>query len=176
LVDQLEELADRSNPEGRAVLAHLRRGLSANPTYVLARVGWLLNRVPDGYLLDAILTAALFALAKGACRNRKDHTLGRAFGSLPGIGDSASIERRFIDLLDTDRQDLDYKLRQAITLIAPHELPLDWGLLLVDLHWWDHPDRKVQKRWARDFWAAGAEENTESADKPQVVESSAKEV
>jgi CRISPR system Cascade subunit CasB len=171
LVDSLEDLADPSHPD-RAVLAHLRRGLSADPSYVVARVGWLFRAVPDGDLFDAVLTAGLFALTKGGCANRKDWSFGKTFGSLPGKGDNASIERRFIDLLDTDREDLDYKLRQAVTLIAQHQLPLDWSLLLLHLRHWDHPDRWVQRRWARDFWAAsGEQDRTEIVDEPRIIES-----
>jgi CRISPR system Cascade subunit CasB len=167
MVADLKGLAKPGNPD-RATLAHLRRGLSADPAYVLSRVGWLFRGVPDTALEDAILGAGLFALSKGDCADRKDWSFGRAFGSIPG--GSASIERRFVDLLDTDADDLPYKLRQAFTLIAQHQLPLDWSQLLFHLGQWGHPDRWVQKRWARDFWAVAAQADVGTADQPQIVE------
>jgi CRISPR system Cascade subunit CasB len=172
LVQKLQDLADPADPD-RAALAHLRRSLATDPAYVLARVGWLFRAVPGEFrdLDNAILVAGLFALTKGDCPNRKDWSFGRAFGSLPGKADNTSIERRFIDLLDTDIDDLRYKLRQALTLVAPHQLPLDWELLLVHLRQWDHPDRRVQKWWARDFWAAASQDNSDMSDEPSIVES-----
>src|SRR5438105_878989 len=103
MVQTLEQLADPT-PQ-RETLAHLRHGLrgrEVNTAYVLARVGWLFCRVPPDDEADAILTASLFALTKGASPSREGWSVGRAFGSLPGKRDNISIERRFIDLLDTD--------------------------------------------------------------------------
>ena len=42
-------------------------------------------------------------------------------------------EKRFIDLLDTDKVELPKKLRQAIALIARDEAGLDWVLLIHHL-------------------------------------------
>jgi CRISPR system Cascade subunit CasB len=150
-MDQLEKLADPSSPN-RAVLAHLRKGLGDNPTYTLSRAGWLFSGFKEHDEDAAILTAGLFAWAKGKCSNVNGVSIGKAFAQLPGAGDNASIERRFVDLLDTDRNDLDFKLRQVVSLLAQHSLPLDWGQLCRHLVHWDHPNRWVQKQWARDFW------------------------
>jgi CRISPR system Cascade subunit CasB len=74
-----------------------------------------------------------------------------------------SVERRFIDLLDADPTDLPYKLRQAVSLLAANGVGLDWQLLFSHLRHWGHPDRWVQKRWARGFWSrAAAGGNAES--------------
>ncbi len=158
LVRDLCELVDERNPN-RAAPAHLRRGLDAPLDYSLSRVGWLFRRVPDRNLADAVLAAGLFAWVKGDCPQADDVNFGEAFGSGLTLEGKRQREKRFIDLLDTDADELPYKLRQAITLIARDGVGLDWALLIRDLGRWNHPDRKVQKQWARGFWAAAAEDD-----------------
>jgi len=63
---------------------------------------------------------------------------------------SASTERRFIHLLDADREQLPNRLRQMVALL--NEQPIDFQTLLGDLLYWNHPDKKVQNAWARAFY------------------------
>ena len=157
LVNRLTELADPGNPD-RAALAHLRRGLCGSPDYALARVGWLFRSVRDSAddreLDSAILVAGLFAWVKGDCPQNRGANVGRAFGHGLRDDDKKQREKRFTDLLDTDREELPYKLRQAISLIARDRdgVGLDWVMLIHDLVRWDDPERGVQKKWARGFW------------------------
>jgi CRISPR type I-E-associated protein CasB/Cse2 len=154
LVSRLTELADPDAPE-RSVLAHLRRGLCGPADYTLTRVGWLFRDVSHERDLDrAVLAAGLFAWVKGGCPQNGGANFGRAFGHGLSDDDKAKREKRFTDLIDTDIDDLPYKLRQAITLIARDGVGLDWVLLIQDLVHWDHPDRRVQKAWARGFWSS----------------------
>jgi CRISPR system Cascade subunit CasB len=166
LVEDLTKLADEKNPN-RAAMAHLRRGLERPPDYILGRVGWLFRRVPDWALNNALLTAGLFAWVKGNCPHRRPQTGadgkqkdGRNFGAAFGFGqdEKQQREKRFIDLLDADEEELPYKLRQAITLIGKEGIELDWILLIKHLGHWNHADRWVQKDWARGFWSAAVEE------------------
>lgn len=158
LVEHLEKLADPKNPN-RAVQAHLRRGLGGDSTRALMRAGWLFVSFRDRDEEDAaILTAGLFAWAKGKCAANASISLGGAFARLPGAGDNPSVERRFVDLLDTDRAELDVKLRQVISLLAQNAIGLDWAKLCRDILRWEHPERWVQKQWARDFWRSAAPE------------------
>jgi CRISPR system Cascade subunit CasB len=163
LVEELTDLADTESPN-RAALAHLRRGLDRPLAYTLGRVGWLFRRVPDFALADAVLAAGLFAWTKGECRHQRPNAdseakqkdgpnFGIAFGSGLTLEQKQQREKRFIDLLDTDREELPYKLRQAITLIARDGVRLDWVLLIRHLRHWEDADRRVQKKWARGFWA-----------------------
>ena len=152
LVDGLTELANPDSPK-RAALAHLRRGLAGPLDYTLGRVGWLFRRVPDFALDDAILAAGLFAWVKGDCRQAEKVNFGAAFGAGLTLDEKQQREKRFIDLLDTDADELPYKLRQAVTLIA-RDVGLDWVLFIRHLGYWGHPDRWVQKELARGFWAA----------------------
>jgi CRISPR system Cascade subunit CasB len=159
LVERLTEMAKPDNPN-RAVLAHLRRGLDGPPDYTLGRVGWLFARVPDAALDNAIRGAGLFAWVKGACPQAQRVNFGAAFGAGLTLDEKQQREKRFIDLLDTDTDELAYKLRQAVTLIARNGEKLDWALLIKHLGQWGHPDRWVQKDWARGFWAAAQAETT----------------
>jgi len=152
-VAQLTRLANPDDVD-RAALAHLRRGLIGAPDYTLARVGWLFRGVHDDEALDAaILAAGLFAWVKGECHQNDGANFGRAFGCNLTDDAKAQREKRFTDLLDTDRTDLPAKLRQAVTLIARDRVGLDWKMLIYDLTRWDRPDRWVQREWARGFWS-----------------------
>jgi CRISPR system Cascade subunit CasB len=157
LANELTALAQPENPD-RAALAHLRRGLDHPLDYTLGRVGWLFHRVPDFALEHAVLAAGLFAWTKGDCPHTDRVNFGAAFGTGLTLEQKKQREMRFIDLLDTDRQELRYKLRQAISLIARDSIALDWALLIRHLRYWADADRWVQKKWARGFWAAAEAE------------------
>ena len=63
-----------------------------------------------------------------------------------------SIDRRFQTLLDSDRAQLPFRLRQAVRLAAAADLALDWTVLLRDVLVWELTGRPVQLRWARDYF------------------------
>lgn len=50
--------------------------------------------------------------------------------------------------------ELPYRLRQSVKLAAGHEVGVDWVNLLDDLCRWDHPQKFIQKKWARSFFSA----------------------
>lgn len=60
-----------------------------------------------------------------------------------------STEKRFLALLDADRDGLAHHLRQAVTLLATQNLTPDWAQLVSDLLYWG--DRK-RRKWAQDFY------------------------
>lgn len=72
-------------------------------------------------------------------------------------GDISSTERRFISLIDADEGQLTYRLRQMVALLK--DFPIDWERLLADLRWWNSTEKKVQQRWAREYYRALANEN-----------------
>jgi CRISPR system Cascade subunit CasB len=64
-----------------------------------------------------------------------------------------SLERRFAVLLNcVRREDLPGHLRQAVSLLKAHEVPVNWRQLLRDYRDWEREDRRVQRAWARAFW------------------------
>jgi len=67
-----------------------------------------------------------------------------------------STEQRFIALLDADREQLPYRLRQMVSLLK--DFNLDFEALLWDsetktgLLNWNDEQKHTQNRWARDFY------------------------
>jgi CRISPR system Cascade subunit CasB len=164
-VGDLQRLADHGKPD-RATLAELRRCLGGDLGRALHRVGWLFSRVPDFALDDALLVAGLFASHQG---HAAGFGLGKAFRDLKDRTGSDSVEKRFVALLDSDREDLGGRLRQAVSLLRSKDIPLDWGQLLTDLRGWAWPSRRVQREWARAFWEERRAEppSAEAAHEPQ---------
>jgi CRISPR system Cascade subunit CasB len=70
---------------------------------------------------------------------------------------SASLDRRFQSLLDSEREQLPFRLRQAVRLVNASDQSIDWAQLLEDLLGWEHPNRYVQLRWARDYFVGSTE-------------------
>jgi CRISPR system Cascade subunit CasB len=167
LIANLTRLADPKNPQ-RDVLAHLRRGLDRSPDYALARAGWLFAQIPRWALESALLVAGLFAWAKGNCRDERDTNFGKAFGS--GVDATGKRQKRFIDLLDTDGDELPYKLRQAIALMDGTSL--DWIKLIYDIKNWNEPERYVQKEWARGFWSHRKVEEADAENEDAITNAS----
>lgn len=76
-----------------------------------------------------------------------------------GAERSNSLDRRFQTLLDSDREQLPFRLRQAVRLAASDDLPIDWGELLRDVMAWEREDHGVQLRWARDYFVGAGREH-----------------
>ncbi len=77
-------------------------------------------------------------------------TVGALMGQLYLLqGKRPSTEKRFLTLLDADREGLRYHLRQAVNLLAAEDLTPDWERLAADLVYWGDP---VRRRWASDFY------------------------
>jgi CRISPR system Cascade subunit CasB len=169
-VAYLEGLVRR---EDRAALAALRRGLGKSPGAVpeVHRhvVPWL-GAARSSWEEDVhYLVASLFAAWHQGGRPVAawDGSLGRSFRALADKVGADGAERRFAALLSCRREDLAEPLRHAVSLLRTHDVPVNWTRLLLDLPRWDHLDRPVQRRWARDFWAAAPPSSDEAADSPQ---------
>jgi CRISPR system Cascade subunit CasB len=140
--------------EDRGALAALRRGLGQKPGLAPEMYPYVIPRLPahlNTYQESAyFLTASLFAF----------HPQSTQYGNLGAhlaatITNEANrppVERRFIALLSAHTDDLGKLLRHTISYLKSKEQPVNWRQLLLDLLAWDHPDRYVQKKWARAFW------------------------
>lgn len=134
--------------EDRGPLAKLRRclGREDTPTPEALRLlgPFLSERTHDVH--NYFIVAALFASHSqlGGKGN-----FGKSFRD---VGDHDSAQKRFMALLDSDREDLPHRLRQAVSLAKSKNVPLDWLQLLADLGHWDHPKRFVQFDWAKGYW------------------------
>lgn len=155
-VDYLEKLEARGD---RAAIASLRRSLGQPPGLAgeaHRHVLWINPaewEEPSYYLI-----AGLFALHPSHWRReegeKRTTNFGASFAILQAKVDSASIERRFVAILDSHEEDLAEHLRQAVSLLKSHEVPVDWTQLLRDIRGWRHESRYVQRQWARAFWTA----------------------
>ena len=155
-----------SNTKIRAVL---RRSLAFDPgTYTEAfpYVEPFLSKEADEWRRQMYyLTAGLWALGSGSGDRSFVEVLAlreHSRGTKGDPGDLSSTERRFIALLDADRDQLPHRLRQLISLVR--DSPLDWTGLLDDLTYWNVPRRTVQQGWARRFYGARKIDLNESSE------------
>jgi CRISPR system Cascade subunit CasB len=147
----LNGLAAKTN---RGALAALRRGLSSEGAasagmhrYV---AGWLHEKDGPWDEQCFYLVAALFG--RYPCTKTASHNFGGSYRQLQLKRESESLERRFVALLASDSDSVGVHLRHAISLLASEDIAVDWAQLLRDLRWWGQPERRVQRRWAREFW------------------------
>ena len=162
LIAYLYGLANKEG-ESRAELAALRRGLSDDPGRSLGMYQYIARYVPTHANTwehnTHYLIASLFALhpkpwrtddAEQAAR----HNFGASFDLLNSKVESGSIEKRFVALLNADREELPEHLRHAVSLLKAHDVVVDYASLLRDVRAWDAENRWVQRLWARAFWGA----------------------
>ena len=159
----------------RAMLSHLRQGLGKPIDATLAEAGWLFTEVPDRprqALDNACLVAGLFGLwhqGRDAVADEAPSNLGASLHALAaeerrrtGRGPDEPVdtaERRLTSLLRSHRDDLPGHLRQTVSLLKSRGVAIHWHRLLHDLMAWDHPDRYVQRNWARAYWTPNPAEN-----------------
>lgn len=159
---QLEKL-DRGE---RAILKR-----NAGNTLAEARnAAWFYRELPDeGWKQPELyfLVATLYGHNPRTGRGN----FGDAMRRLKQRCDTETTERRFRVLLDADfdREDgmpaggeLAFRLRQLVRLTASHEVGMDWPQLLLDLSDWGRPGKRVQKAWAKSFYAPELPEETET--------------
>lgn len=171
LIGKLEEW----NARDTRVRAVLRRSLGFEPgSYPpgFPYVEWSLSE-DDGHWRRTVayLVAGLWAQHWREGRG-KGTSIGVACSlMLRGESGSSSVEKRFIQLLDADEEQVPYRLRQMVALLKNHDL--DFERLHMDLLGWGHSKKFVQSRWAREFYAS-PRENEES--EPSVTNTDAAQV
>ncbi|MCR4392389.1 MAG: type I-E CRISPR-associated protein Cse2/CasB [Candidatus Acetothermia bacterium] len=149
-LDWLERL--KREKAWTAARAALRRSLAFPPGAYPKAMPYVEPFVKEeGWRREAhYLVAALYALKDGD--HRGGHTLARALREK--AQDPGSVELRFLALLDADRDQIAFRLRQAVGLLKGG---LDFARLLDDLlGWFASPERRVQVRWAREFYGEEA--------------------
>ena len=152
-----------------ATLARLRRGVGRSPggdPLVWAEVfqKWpdeLVGRddTANAYETAAYCAITLFAVHQQSRRTSRMHkpgpSLGQAVGELSRRSTSADAVRRRFDMIAT-AQSLDELVthgRGMVTLLRGQDIPLDYGLLALQLLRFQQPGTRtsVRLRWARDF-------------------------
>lgn len=141
--------------DDRAILAALRRGLGMQPgeapdmlPYVVPFVNYSGWRETVAYLI-----ASLFGLHPSHTPNGNMGAHVRQLAPSKSEANEA-VERRFTALLRADAADLEYSLRQMISLLKANDIPVNWHQLMSDVLQWNKPEsrRRVVRRWASSFW------------------------
>lgn len=163
-VEWLEDLSKKDTK----VRAVLRRSLAFDPgTYVQA-IPYVEPFLKDE---DSFWRREMFYLVAGvwAAHWREGRvgvpmSLPRACAAYQAEGKSANTERRFISLLDADRDQLPHRLRQMVALLK--DCNLDFASLLWNeetksglLNWLD-PRKRTQNAWAREYYRTMGHETT----------------
>lgn len=151
LIPKLEEWAAKENK----IRAVLRRSLAFDPgAYPSAYpyVEWALGNEEDTWHREVYyLVAGLWASHWREGRVGEAMSIGKACALLrSGPNGSESIERRFINLLDADPDQLPHRLRQMLAVLR--EYNLDFASMLKGLLNWKDTQKRTQNRWARDFY------------------------
>lgn len=150
------------NCDDRALMASLRRGLAQSNNAEVSRIvqPWL-SEDSARWMEDAYYTIApLFALHHAEIvenGNMGSHFRALAESMKPSYSDELprSVERRFMQLLACDPNDLDDLLRQAVSLLRSKGIAVNWQQLLKDVLAWKHSDDRrdfVRREWSRKFW------------------------
>lgn len=171
--------AARHEPRALARRAALRRGAGRPFGETAAADAALLNilRLPAGadggpppltpalgrLLDDALVIASLVASSGVQVRSlpaRQDDSRAarppRSFGHdlrpLTGSRDTTVADDLLRALLSADVTELPRHMRRTFALLASDGHSVDVDVLILDLGRWEDEDRRVQKRWAYDFW------------------------
>jgi len=154
----IKYLTNLSKEDNRGALATLRRGIAGNPLEDLNLRRFIARKVPDE-VRDSpregvyYLVAALYGFHP---YNTETGNFGEHMKRVSlARDDSEAAERRFTVLLNARLEDLNAPLRQAVMMIRQQEPPIaiNWGALLVDLLFWEHPQKISQRAWANSFWS-----------------------
>lgn len=96
------------------------------------------------------LVAGLWAMHWRQGRTGEAMPIGKASAAHQKGTNSASTERRFIAVLDSDTGQLPYRLRQIVALLKDYTI--DFESLLKGLLYWNDDLKRTQNAWARDFY------------------------
>jgi len=106
--------------------------------------------VPAGQEETYFLVATLYPLADSGGHG----DLGVSLRVARKETNAKGLDRRVEILLDADESQLPFRLRQTIRFLQSNRVRVDWPRLLEDLLYWNHPERRVQKRWARSYFSS----------------------
>ena len=149
-IEWLESL----NEKDTRVRAVLRRSLAFDPGQYVAAYPYVepfVKNEDNSWRREMhYLVAGLWATQWRDGQAEQRIFLGRACAVHQLASGSASTERRFITLLDADRNQLPHRLRQMIALLK--EQAIDFDALLTGLIYWNDDQKRTQNAWARDYY------------------------
>jgi CRISPR system Cascade subunit CasB len=148
------EWLEKLNEKDTKVRAVLRRSLTFDPgAYVPAYpyVEPFIRGEDKSWRREMYyLVAGLWAVHWLKVQGGQPMSLGKACRAYQTESGSTSTERRFINMLDADSEQLPHRLRQMIALLK--EQAIDFGDLLKGLLYWNDDQKRTQNTWARDFY------------------------
>ncbi|MCD1294792.1 type I-E CRISPR-associated protein Cse2/CasB [Methanocella sp. CWC-04] len=176
--DRNEEFLQRLSSVDRGDLAVLKRNAGNTIAESRGAMKAFYNILPYG-IADSPNEEVFFIVATlyGHNKYHFDGDFGLTMKRLKERAGSESIDSRMAALLDSEFDIVDgfkpgggelaYRIRQCVKLAGSHEIGVDWLRLLQDLKFWNNPEKKVQKRWARSYFGYGkpAENNDQSINK-----------
>lgn len=149
-IEWLEDL----NAKDTRVRAVLRRSLAFDPGTFAPAYPYVEPFVQDhdnSWRREMLyLVAGLWAAHWREGQRDQSMSLGKSCAACQAASESTSTERRFINLLDADSDQLPHRLRQMIALLKEH--PIDFEALLKGLLYWNDDQKRTQNAWARDFY------------------------
>lgn len=156
-IEELEKISS-DNTKVRAIL---RRSLAFKPGAFIQAYPYVepfiaKEKVQSHKREMFYLVAGLWALHWREGRTDNPKLLGKACAVYQLKTESKNTESRFINLLDSDLDQLPQRLRQIIMLLKDYSI--DFSALLTGLVFWENPEKYTQKNWARDFYHNYSEE------------------
>jgi CRISPR system Cascade subunit CasB len=167
LVERITAL--KESDRGR--YAALKRN-AGNPLEESRGCFWFYEFVPpwiqqeDRLLETAFLVATLIPINRYSSSDSMPKALKRI---RPGNEQGRdAMDRRFGILLDADfvpgkDNELAFRLRQIVKLLASKQVGINWASLMKDLSEWNFPNKRVQKKWARDYFSSEKSEDNADA-------------
>ena len=148
------EWLEKLNEENTKVRAVLRRSLAFDPGTFVQAIPYVEPFVKDedgSWRRNMLyLVAGLWAAHWQEGQRGQPMSLGRACAAHQASSGSTSTERRFINLLDADSDQLPHRLRQMVALLK--EQAIDFDALLKGLLYWNDDQKRTQNAWAHDFY------------------------
>jgi len=107
-------------------------------------------------------------------RRTENTSFGNSY-SLLQLRHRHDSSQRFFTLLECSADSLEYHLSPIVTLMAQHNVGIDWARLMIELCDWDDPQRRIQSAWVRDYYrslnAAQETARTDEQERPVLQES-----